>query len=81
MTGRRVVAGLVAAMGLAVQPLAASGGDMMLVSLCMGDGSVRQLSLPVPGKDDDAPDCTKACHACCPRKRIVDGDDDRDESE
>ncbi|WP_310534011.1 hypothetical protein [Novosphingobium sp.] len=42
----------------------------MTMLICTGNGAVRSIELPLPGKSDPAPCCAKACHSGGNRKKV-----------
>lgn len=58
---------LAIALPMAATPLAANP-DMMTITLCSADGTVRDMSIPVD-RDNGDKDCAQPCHACLSRKK------------
>lgn len=65
----RALFGLAALIPAAFAPAPASARGMTML-ICSGDGVVRSIELPLPGKSDPAPCCAKACHSGGSRKKL-----------
>ncbi|MCW1402171.1 hypothetical protein OKA06_07460 [Novosphingobium sp. MW5] len=65
----RALFGLAALIPAAFAPAPASARGLTML-ICSGDGVVRSIELPLPGKSDPAPCCAKACHSGGSRKKL-----------
>ena len=69
MSALRPLFGLAALIPAAFAPAPAQAGSMTML-ICTGNGVVRSVELPLPGKSDPAPCCAKACHSGGNRKKL-----------
>jgi hypothetical protein len=65
----RPLFGLAALIPAAFAPAPAQAWSMTML-ICSGNGVVRSIELPLPGKSDPAPCCAKACHSGGNRKKL-----------
>ncbi len=65
----RSLLGLAALIPAAFAPAPARSASMTML-ICTGNGAVRSIELPLPGKSDPAPCCAKACHSGGNRKKV-----------
>jgi hypothetical protein len=65
----RSLLGLAALIPAAFAPAPAQSASMTML-ICTGNGVVRTIELPLPGKSDPAPCCAKACHSGGNRKKL-----------
>lgn len=69
MISLRPLLGLAALIPAALAPAPAQAASMTML-ICTGNGVVRSIELPLPGKSDPVPCCAKACHSGGSRKKL-----------
>lgn len=68
--------GLIALIPAMLNLTVVTGGEMMTVQICTGDGQVHTVQVPLGGQGGESGSkglcCAKGCHSGGQRKRLID---------